>query len=341
MLASPRPRGRHCLEFVVLRKSSPGSFAFAALFAGIVAAFAAIAPVLAQGESDVQFPSGLSIGLVPPEGMYPAIEFLGFEDRRTGAAITIFELPAEAYERVVADFTDQNLRDQGFIEPQREAVEVEGVREALLIRGEQDIGRLVVSKTILIAAGSERTALIVAERIADSARYGGDTMREALMTVAFRPPPSLEERVAALPFRVGDLAGFRPVGVIANASVVLTDGPLDESPDLAQPLVLVANVPGGAIPPDQRDAFARQALFGIQDVRDIRVERSEGFRQRNADWHEVVARARTPNGHEAVVIQTFRFTAGGLIRVVGLAREEQREQWMPRFRRLIDSVDPR
>lgn len=324
-----------------MRQILSGSPAIAFVFACLLAVFAMTGPGAAQGESEAQFPSGLSIGLVPPEGMFPAIEFLGFEDRRTGAAITIFELPAEAYERVVADFTDQNLREQGFIDPQREEVSVEGVREAVLITGEQDIGRLIISKTILIAAGEERTGLIVAERIADSARYDGATMREALMTVTFRPPPTLEERVAALPFSVGDFAGFRPVGVIANASVVLTDGPLDDSPDLAQPIVLVANVPGGAIPPDQRDAIARQALFGIQDVRDIRVERSEGFRQRNAEWHEVVALARTETGHEAVVIQTFRFTASGLIRVVGLAREAEREQWLPRFRRLIDSVDPR
>ncbi|TVR07788.1 MAG: hypothetical protein EA385_11745 [Salinarimonadaceae bacterium] len=334
-----RPRGRDFLEFVILIKPMFGfpAFVFALLFASL----ATIAPAAAQDDAGVQFPSGLSIGIVPPEGMFPAIEFLGFEDRRTGAAITIFELPADAFERVVADFTDENLREQGFIDPQSEEVSVEGAREALLITGEQDLGRLVISKTILIAAGEERTALVVAERISDSARYDDAMMRDALMTVSFRPPPSLEELIEALPFRVGDLAGFRPVGVVANASVVLTDGPLDDSPDLAQPILLVANVPGGAIPSDQRDAFARQALFAIQDVRDIRVERSESFRQRNAEWHEVLARARTETGQDAVVIQTFRFTTDGLIRVVGLAREEERSQWLPRFRRLIDSVDPR
>ncbi|MCG6121248.1 MAG: hypothetical protein MEP57_00865 [Microvirga sp.] len=314
---------------------------FTTFCAGGAVAQTVEAPAAAATVSRPQFPSGLSIGLTPPEGMYPAIEFLGFEDRRTGAAITIFELPAEAFERVVADFTDENLKAQGFVDPARETVEIDGVREALLVMGQQDIGRLIVSKTILIAAGEERTALIVAERIADSATYDGDTMREALLTATFRPPPSLEERISGLPFNLGDQAGFRPVGVIANSSLLLTDGPLDESPDLAQPIVLVANVPGGAVPPDQRDAFARQALYSIQDVRDVRIERSEGFRQRNADWYEVVAQARTQSGRDAVVIQTFRFTPQGLIRVVGLARNDEREQWMPRFRRLIDSVDPR
>lgn len=292
-------------------------------------------------EEGPQFPVGLSIGLTPPEGMYPAIEFLGFEDRRTGAAITIFELPADSFERVVADFTDENLTAQGFAQPARESVSIEGVREALLITGEQDVGRFIVSKTILIAAGEERTALIVAERIADNARYSGEVIREALLSIAFRPPPTLEERVAGLPFRLGDLAGFRPVGVVANASLILTEGAEDEAPDLEQPLVMVANVPGGAVPPDQREAFARQALFAIQDVRDVRIERAEGFRQRNADWFEVVARARTAAGRDAVVIQTFRFTPQGLIRIVGLARNDERDQWLPRFRRLIDGVDPR
>ena len=37
-------------------------------------------------------------------------------------------------------------------------------------------------------------------------------------------------------------------------------------------------------------------------------------------------------------MQTIRFEGGGFLRMVGVVREAQRDEVMPRFRRAVDSV---
>ena len=51
-------------------------------------------------------------------------------------------------------------------------------------------------------------------------------MRGMLTGLRIRGALGLDEQVAALPFRIDDLAGFRPVRVLAGNSVLLTLGPL-------------------------------------------------------------------------------------------------------------------
>ncbi len=300
----------------------------------------AVFPAAASAGETV-YPPGLAIGLTPPDGMLPAGDFLGFEDQGAGAAITVFELPAEAFARISGDFSVDALRQQGIENPQRENVALEGAREAVIVTGEQQAQGVLLRKWILVAGAEERTALVVAEMIAGNARYSDASMRAALMSVAFRPPPSIEERVALLPYRVGDTSEFRPISTVANNTLFLTMGPADSVEFGSQPLVAITEIAGGAPPEDLRETFARQALMGAEDFRDVRIERSQSFRQRNADWHEIVAIGKSLDGRDIVVIQTLRFTQTGLIRVIGIARASERAQWMPRFRRIIDSVEPR
>lgn len=302
----------------------------------------ALAPRAHAGEP--VFIPGTSVGLIPPEGMIPAGDFLGFENQRAGAAITLYDLPAESYDPLEQDFAASPPDELQLEEIEREEVEIPGVARALLITGKTRAETVSLERWILIATNEERAALVIGEMLADNGVYEAQAMREAVLSLVFRERPSLAERNALLPFTVGDLAGLESLEPPADAVMLLgREGAQEalEEGDLGQPLVVVALITEEQPPRQVHDELAREALYAVPQLSIQRIESAEGFRQRNDDWHEIVARARAPGGEELVVVQTLRFTRQGVLRMFASVRAEEREEMLPRFRRIIDSAEIR
>jgi hypothetical protein len=303
------------------------------------AILSAVLSCTAAGAAEPVFPPASRIGLVPPADMVPSRRFTGFENDEKAAAIMLTEMPPEAYEQMGAGFTREALRRQGLDMTSREEVTL-GSRTGLLISG--TMTRPVQGRKWLLAVkDSGLTAFIVAYVQGGPDGYSEQQMRDALKSVALRDPVSLDEQISALSFRVGDRAGFRPVKVLAGNSLLLTEGPADIVKGVEQPMVILAaslNAP----PPagERRNQFAQLALRSTQTLKDIRIERSEAFRFRGQDWHEIVARAtHAESGQPLVVMQTIRFESDRYLRMVGMTREEGRDRLLPRFRAVIDSVE--
>jgi hypothetical protein len=303
-----------------------------------------LAALLASGAAyaaDPVFPPGSRIGLVPPSDMVPSEGIAGFRDPKNGSAIATIEMPAEAYPSLSASFADEALKAQGFTLKSRETLTI-GAGEAFIISGEQNQGGAVVPKSVLLAAAPGMTALVVAQSQPGASEADEAKLRDALKTVAFRAPLSIPEQLSALPFTLGDLADFRPVRVMAGNSLLLTSGPSDAVQAVEQPIMIIAHSVAPPPPPDQRDAMARQLLGSNTFLTDTKLERSQGFRQAGAEWHEIVATATDGrSGVPVVVLQTIRFVPGGYVRMVGIVKPDQRDEVMPRFRRIVDAVGPK
>lgn len=284
------------------------------------------------------FPPGSRIGLVPPADMVVARGLTGFRNARTGAAILTVEMPPDAYPGLAAGFADAALRAQGFSLKGRASPKI-GSGEAILVTGEQTEGGRTVPKTVLLAADPSMTALVIGQLPVGGSSAELAAVAEALKSVGFRPPLALDDQVAALPFDIGNRAGFRPVRAMAGNSLLLTDGPLDAIRDAAQPMLIVAESFTPSPPAAGREAFARQALVANTFIRDATLERSQSFRQRGTDWHEIVAKAKEAgSGVPVTVMQTIRFESDSYVRAVGVVREDQRDIVLPRFRALVDSI---
>jgi hypothetical protein len=81
-------------------------------------------------------------------------------------------------------------------------------------------------------------------------------------------------------------------------------------------------------------------LNSNQILKDIKIERSEAFRFKGQDWHEIVAKAtEAESGQPVIVMQTIRFDSDRYVRMVGLTRVEQRDRNLRRFRSVIDGVE--
>ncbi|MFE1597244.1 hypothetical protein [Methylobacterium sp. ID0610] len=293
--------------------------------AGLLLALAAALAGGASTAAEPVFPAAGSIGLVPPPGMIPAKGFGGFE-HGSGAAIVIAEMPPEAYGPIVTKFTAEGLRPTGFVvRGESEALPVAG-GEGRLLRGSQQAHGLTYAKWVAIVTGGSGTGIVTVQvPEGAAAQVPGPAVEAALRSIAFRAPQSITEQVAALPYTVGDFAGFRPVLVMAGSTLLLTEGPKGADPEGTQPMVVVApslgQATGGA---GQESAIARKALGSLPQVKDLAVTGEE----RAARGTGVVVTLRgsgkdAQSGRAIRVVQTMVFDARGSLRVVGTAAADR------------------
>ncbi len=288
--------------------------------------------------ADAVFPRGSSVGIVPPEGMVESNKFSGFEDPGKGAAILMVEMPPQAYDQVSAGFTDANLATKGILVEQRETLPL-GDARTLLIVGKQQAGPVIARKWILLAGTSTATVLVTVQEPTDGALgLSDEQVRKTLQTITFRQPPSPQELMAGLPFKLEDLAGFRVIKVIGNTAAVLTDGPKDMLDDTEQ-AVLVAGVSPGAPKDDDRKQFALRSLSSVPGVKDIRIERAEPLRIGGQPGFEILADGKNMSGTTDVkVVQWLRFGQNATLRMIGIVKTSDFPPVYPRFRAIRDGV---
>ena len=306
----------------------------------LVLATLAAGPVTGAGASDAVFPPGSRFGFDPPGDMSLSRRFSGFERKEGGATLSVVELPPNAFAELVSGFTDANLLNQGFAVEKREEVKI-GDNEGMLYTGEQpadpNTSAPAIRKWILVVGAPSVTGLVIAQALPDAETDA--TMRKMVTGVTLRPALSLTQQVDALPFRIADMAGFRPVRVLAGNSVLLTQGPKDQMQNLEQPILVLAQAVQQPPTADQRDGFARAALASNQTLKDFVIERAQSYRSNGIDWHEIVARAvDQPTNVPVVVSQTIRFAPDGYLRALGVVREDQRTGVLAKFREVVDSV---
>ncbi|NEU10540.1 hypothetical protein G3T14_00165 [Methylobacterium sp. BTF04] len=294
--------------------------------------------------ADPVFPPSSRFGFQPPSDMAPSKRFSGFERLEGGATVSVVELPPNAFAELEQNFTDENLKAQGFAVSSRQAIKVAGDVDAVLFSGEQPGAGTPESPTIkkwLLLVGDPSVTGIIIAQMTPGAETD-ETMVGMLTGVHIRPALTLEQQVAALPFKIEDKAGFRAVRVLAGNSVLMTQGPKDQMLNLEQPILVLAQAVQPPPAAEQRDAFARAALYSNQTMKDFVIERSQSYRQNGVDWHEIVARAvDVPSSTPVVVSQTIRFAPDGYLRALGVVRADQRGETLARFREVIDSVQVR
>ncbi len=294
----------------------------------------------AASAADPVYPPGSRFGFEPPADMALSRRFSGFERKEGGATLSVVELPPNAFAELVSGFTDANLLSQGFAVEKREEVKV-GDNEGMLYTGEQpadpNATAPAIRKWILVVGTPTVTGLIIAQALPDAETE--ETMRKLVTGVTLRPPLTLDQQVEALPFRIGNMAGFRPIRVLAGNSVLLTAGPKDQMQNLEQPILVLAQAVQQPPAAEQRDGFARAALASNQTMKDFVIERAQSYRSNGVDWHEIVARAvDMPTNVPVVVSQTIRFNPDGYLRALGVVREDQRTGVLAKFREVVDSV---
>ena len=304
----------------------------------LFAFWAALSAVATGAGAEPVYPQGLRIGLEPAAGLSLAKTFPGFEDPDKKVTVTILDLPARAYEEIERSAFSKNQDDMVILK--RESFPFEsGV--GFLVTGQSPASGVPAHKWFFLATpflgdGKDITALINVE-VPDTARgaYPDDVIRKMLATVSFRPTP-MQEQLAQLPFKLGDMAGFRIMQVLPGAGVILVDGPGDELTN--QPYIIVTVRRGAPASADERGKFARE-LLSTAPLRNLEVTQAETMRISGGPGHEVRAQAAGLGGAPVSVVQWLRFGGDAFLRVVGVSGKDQWDALFPRFRAVRDGVE--
>ena len=289
--------------------------------------------------SEVRFPIGSSIGLVPPPGLSLSGTAPGFQDAENGVTMLLLELPRSAYMQVEASMTTAAARERGIVVDRRETL-FTAAGAAVLSAG--DDTREKARKWMMVALLERNTAL-VSVHIPDAARgrYPDAAIRTALASLAVRPPP-IAEQLGLLPYTIENTAGFRVVSVLNRNTTILTDGPEDGLHAAGQPHIAVGFAPSVPGMPDDRARFAQAAFGNLPGFVDRRITASEMLRVDGQPVHEIRADARDAvTGAAVSLVQWLRFGSGANVHIVAVTAKDDWSRDFPRFRTVRDSIRPR
>jgi len=288
------------------------------------------------------FPAGVNVGIEPPGSMHESKNFPGFQDESAGAAILMTEVPVDAYDKIIAGLKPEELDKQGLRGAKREDWPVKDGK-GVLVSATQQAGGITLHKWLVVTA-APKTAAVITVQVPEMAMdaYGEEVIRNALKSITFREPLPLDQQIAALPFSLGDRAGFRVVRVLGGTGIMMTEGPKDAIRGAEQPLIIVAQG-DGAIPGTlDQDRFAKQAFGGLAGIRGAEIKSARNLTVKGVPWHEIKAVADDPLTKSKVfVIQAIRFGKSHYIRFVGMARERDQASLMKRFQTIRDGVAPK
>jgi hypothetical protein len=320
-----------------VRTTWPIKITVAALLA-IALCLIALAPACAASPT---FLPGARVGLVPPGGMVPSQSFQGYEDADRKALLMITEVGAGAAEHVDKDFTPDAMAAGGIEVEQREDATLAGMHGYLIV-AHQDIAGARVRKWALVLTRRDITAIIlIVTPEAERAAYPDAALRASLATLALRESVPDAEKFGLLPYRFGDLAGFRLVQAIPGGTAILTSGPSDATIASAQPffaVAMAASAPG----PAERDSFARRLLATTTGFDQFRVVQAGPIHFGPQSGHEIIGEGKDPkNGVELSAVQWLRFRSSGYMRMLGIARRDVWAEAFPRMRALRDGIEPK
>jgi hypothetical protein len=292
--------------------------------------------------AEVAYPPGSRIGLVPPATMATSKNFFGFEDASNNVAIVLAALPSEAYADLDRTVTADALKRQGVTLETREAMPL-ATGQAFLVIGRQEVEKTKIRKWILVASSPTLTALVTVQ-VPDAAKaaYPDAAIRAALASVVIRAEVPPEEQLGLLPFKVAELSGFRIAGVVPGRALMLSDAAPDAQGGSYDAHIFIAIAPGGPAQASEREAFARDLLGSVPNIKDIHITTSEPLRIVGQQGHQIIANAHDASGSLALsVVQWMRFGSGGYMQMLGMVRAEGWKDAYPRFRAVRDGIDPR
>lgn len=313
----------------------------------------ATAPLMAQATSAPQqaeavvYPDASRVGMIPFSGSQAAKDFQGFVDMETKRSVMIVELPAEAREVPLADFVAPDaMKSQGVTAIARRNFKVtEGAAEvdAIEVKATQTAQGMTFPKCLVVFHASDFTALISAQMPMDKSGNACDLIKGLQIRAALGEA----DKLGALPFIVGDKAGFSVWDTVSGSGVILStprdengDGDGDDNKAIARdkPMIIVARALAKRITPDaERVDFSVKSFQATEDFAEAKILSQSMVEGAAVPTSEVIGES-----DDNRVVQWIQFQPDGYtIRIIAEAPKADFDALMPRFKALRDGVAPR
>jgi hypothetical protein len=196
--------------------------------AAVLAALAIVAPASAQQERVVI--RGTSVTLTPPPGFTPSQR--GVENKETNSSITISETSAEAYAGLAERFSSAKAMSEGYAQQKvlvRSTRRIDGKFPFAI--GQQATNNGTVAKYYALVQG-DKTVLLTFT-IGDRSFTEADA-EAVVRSVEIAPEPTLEEKLAGMPFTFRAVEPYAVDEVIPRQAVTL-----EVEGDDSQPVVVI------------------------------------------------------------------------------------------------------
>ncbi|WP_306225409.1 hypothetical protein [Bosea beijingensis] len=221
--------------------------------------------------------TGTTVSLVPLTGFTSSTTFAGLESASTKASLLVAELPPQAHDQLAPIFKDIDKAKANFARQNITVDDIETIETAAgpapLITGSQEANGTSYDKWMVLLKG-ERTVLITVQS-PDGADLEPDDIVAMLKTVSLGAPPSMADKLKALPFTVAAAEPFRVIDTLGGSGVLMTAGPLDADPSGTQPIIVVAYQLSAPIPTDKLEAGAEALLKQTKNLETATITKRE------------------------------------------------------------------
>jgi hypothetical protein len=261
-----------------------------------VTAFAVLSTAIAQQERVTI--RGTSVTLTPPAGFTPSRTARGLENTATGSSITVSETGRDAYAEMAERFSSPKALTEGYAQ---QKITIRSVRridgKIPFAVGRQESNNRVTTKYFALLEGDKTVVLTFT--IADRAFTEADA-EAVVRSVEIAPEPTLEERLATLPFTFRAVEPYAVRSVIPRQAVTLeADG------DAARPVVVIGHGRSQALMGDEA-RVAVELLRSTGGYRDAQITA-----QGPAAFAGGTGYVLTGVVEDRTVVQYVRILAGG------------------------------
>jgi hypothetical protein len=297
--------------------------AAAAAMAGAVL----VAPALAQQERLAI--RGTSVTLTPPPGFTPSRSARGIENG-AGTSITISETSAQSYAELAQRFSSPKSLSEGYAQQKvtiRSVRRVDGKIPFAIGRQATNSGREVTKYYGLVQG--DKTVLVTFT-VGDATFTEADA--EALLrSIEIAPEPTLEERLAELPFTFRAVEPYAVDDIISRQAVTL-----EVEGDGAQPVVVIGYGRSQALMGDEA-RVAVDLLRGTGGYREAQITAQGPAPFAGGDGHVLTAVIEN-----RTVVQYLRIVPGGAyLRLLARGETSAMQGAESVIAEIASSVEPR
>jgi len=289
--------------------------------------------------ADPVFPPGGRVGMTPLVGLVPAKNFSGFTTEDQNVKVLVAELPAGAYGEVM-NGVKTNPAAGAAVKP--ESLET-GAGTAYYTAETVKNASGVFRHYSMILSGGTFSGYVDVQVPENATRiYSDDAVRQMFASAVIRKEVPVDEQLALMPFKVGNLGDFKHVRALgATGALLLADGE-EETGFEAAPFMVIGLMAATPTQADDRARFADQAARAIPGMHTGKITMSEPVRIDGMAGYETRIDATSGrNDTPVTLVQWLRFGGGGSMRIIGSAPRDQWEKAFPRFRAVRDAIEPR
>lgn len=320
------------------RKRKPG-FRRAGLL--LLASVLSVAAGFAVAQERKTIP-GTSVSLVAPKGFEPASGFAGLANQKTQASVLIVEMPAEAYPQLATLFKDSETAKTNFARQKVAITKIEqidgtGGETVPLLSGTQEAGGAKLDKWIALFKGPKTVMMTV--QAPQAAKLQTAEIKALVASVSLGKEPTLDEKLAALPFAIKVASPFRAIDTIGGAGLLMTTGERNTDPSGTQPLMIAAYQMSAPIKPGQEEKLSETMLRSTRDMQTAEIKERKRVPFAGQDGVLISGSFKHPNGSDKGFAQYLAIGPGGrFVRLIVMADATEMSTLQPAIEQTAGSV---